>query len=92
MIPVIAVLALAIGSFIYVFAPVRQFAVPHGKRKSRLEYMRERKDVIYDNLRDLNFEFNAGKIPESDYAAMRDSLEREAAAALAEIEDLESSL
>jgi hypothetical protein len=86
---VICVLALALGSFIYVFAPVRQLVVPHGKRKSRLEYLRERKDQIYDNLRDLNFEFNAGKFPESDYVSMRDSLEREAAAVLAEIEDLQ---
>ena len=89
MMPVVLVLILAIGSFLYVFAPVRQLVVPHGPRKSRLEYLRERKDAIYDNLRDLNFEFNAGKFPEGDYLEMRDSLEREAAAVLAEIEDLE---
>jgi hypothetical protein len=80
---------LLIGSFIYVFAPMRQLAVPHGERKSRLEHLRERKETVYENLRDLNFEFKAGKLPEADYLPMRDAMEREAAAVLAEIEDLE---
>jgi len=80
---------LLLGSFIYVFAPMRQLAVPHGERKSRLEHLRERKDVVYENLRDLNFEFKAGKLPESDYLPMRDAMEREAAAVLAGLEDLE---
>ena len=82
---------LLLGSFVYVFAPMRQLAVPHGERKSRLEHLRERKDVVYENLRDLNFEFKAGKLPEADYLPMRDGMEREAAAVLAEIEDLERS-
>jgi hypothetical protein len=80
---------LLIGSFIYVFAPIRALAAPHGERKSRLEFLRERREVVYENLRDLNFEYKAGKFPENDFVSMRDSLEREAAAVLAEIEDLE---
>lgn len=83
---------LLIGSFLYVFAPMRAVAAPHGERKSRLEFLHERKEVIYDNLRDLNFEYKAGKFPEADYTAMRDGLEREAAAVLAEIQDLERSI
>lgn len=78
---------LAIGTFVYVFAPVAQLA--HGEKKSRLSFLRERKDVVYDNLRDLNFEFKAGKFPEADYLAMRASLENEAAIILAEMEDIE---
>ena len=83
---------LLIGSFAYVFAPIRSVAAPHGERKSRLEFLRERKEVVYENLRDLNFEYKAGKFPESDFLSMRDSLEHEAAAVLAEIEDLERSI
>jgi hypothetical protein len=82
---------LAIGSFVYVFAPVRESAIAHGETKTRLAFLRERKEVVYDNLRDLNFEYNAGKVPDADYVAMRSSLENEAAAILAEIEDLEAS-
>jgi hypothetical protein len=61
----------------------------HGEQKSRLSYLRERKETIYENLRDLNFEFRAGKFPEPDYLAMRAGLEDEAAQVLAEIDGLE---
>jgi len=60
-----------------------------GPEKTRATYMRERKDVVYENLRDLNFEYNAGKIPEADYLSMKASLEEEAAGILAEIARLE---
>src|SRR5947209_3420546 len=60
-----------------------------GPEKTRASYLRERKDVVYDNLRDLNFEYKAGKFPEADYQAMKNSLEEEAAAILAEIARLE---
>ncbi len=61
-----------------------------GPEKTRAMYLRERKEVVYENLRDLNFEHKAGKIPEVDYASMKNSLEEEAAAILAEISRLES--
>ena len=57
--------------------------------KTRLLYLYERKEVVYDNLRDLNFEFKAGKFPETDYQSMRAQLEEEAALVLAEIDRLE---
>src|SRR5581483_190195 len=61
-----------------------------GPPKTRAAYLRERRDVVYDNLRDLNFEYKAGKFPEADYQAMKTSLEEEAAAILAEIARLEN--
>ena len=64
-------------------------AVQHGEEKSRLAFLRERKESVYENLRDLNFEYKAGKMPEVDYAGLRAGLEDEAAAILAEIERLE---
>ena len=56
--------------------------------KTRLDYLRERRDVIYENLRDLNFEHLAGKYPEEDFAEQRASLEDEAARVLAEMQTL----
>jgi hypothetical protein len=56
--------------------------------KSRLDYLRERKEAVYDNLRDLNFEFRAGKYPADDYARQRASLENEAATILTEMDSL----
>jgi len=77
-----------LASFYYVFFfPGEVYA---GEEKTRLGYLRERKESVYENLRDLNFEFRAGKVPESDYQSMRNSLEEEAAAIMAEIGRLES--
>jgi hypothetical protein len=82
----ILMFVLVIGYFSYVFWPQRRIAAP--TEKTRIDYLRERKDVIYDNLRDLNFEFRSGKFPEEDYARQRESLETEAARVVTEIEAL----
>ncbi|MES2391473.1 MAG: hypothetical protein V4555_07520 [Acidobacteriota bacterium] len=70
----------------YVFWPQPQVAA--SVEKTRLDYLRERKDVIYENLRDLNFEYRAGKYPEDDYSNQRASLEAEAASVLAEMDTI----
>ena len=62
-----------------------------GPKKTRLTYLQERKEVVYDNLRDLNFEYKAGKFPDADYLAMKTSLEEEAASILAEMARLEEA-
>lgn len=61
-----------------------------GPEKTRASYLRERKDVVYENLRDLNFEYRAGKIPDADYQSLKANLQDEAAGLLAEIARLES--
>ena len=61
-----------------------------GPEKTRASYLRERKDVVYENLRDLNFEYRAGKVPDADYQSLKASLQDEAATLLAEISCLES--
>jgi hypothetical protein len=60
-----------------------------GEEKTRLGYLRERKEAVYENLRDLNFEYRAGKVPDLDYQSMCASLEEEAAAIMSEIGRLE---
>jgi hypothetical protein len=60
-----------------------------GPEKTRLAYLRERKEAIYENLRDLNFEYKAGKFPDADFETLKKSLEEEAAAVLAEMACLE---
>lgn len=47
-------------------------------REAQLRAWRERKRAIYDNLRDLHFEFLAGKLGEEDYGRGRAALEQEA--------------
>jgi hypothetical protein len=80
-----ALLALILS--VYTFWPENVFASQ--REKTRLEYLLEQKDQLYENLRDLNFEFKAGKYPEEDFLTQRDLLERETAELMAEIEFLQ---
>jgi hypothetical protein len=75
------------GIFVYVFYP--DHALAPQAAKPWLEFLRERREVLFDNLRDLNFEYRAGKYSEEDYVAQRAGLENEAAVVVAEIGDLE---
>lgn len=84
---ILACAALLVGLFAYVFYPERHVA--RQRTKTRLDFLLEQKDVLYDNLRDLNFEYSAGKYPEEDYASQRAAMEDEAAAVLAEIDQLQ---
>jgi hypothetical protein len=78
---------LAIASLFYVFyLPGRLFL---GPEKTRAGYLRERKEAVYENLRDLNFEYKAGKVPDLDYISLKSSLQDETATILAEISRLE---
>ncbi len=78
-----------LATFYYVFFfPGEVYA---GEEKTRLGYLRERKEAVYENLRDLNFEYKAGKVPDIDYQSMRNALEEEAAAIMAEIARLEQA-
>ena len=84
---IVAVCALfTIALFVFVFYPDRNVAAQ--RVKTRLDFLEEQKIVLYDNLRDLNFEYRAGKYPEEDYTAQRAALEAEAAQVLSEIERL----
>lgn len=82
----LACLALAGGLFAYVFFTRDEMDTT--PEKTRLVYLRERKEVIYENLRDLNFEYKAGKFSEQDFDSSRGALEAEAAGVLSEIAQL----
>ena len=85
-----ACLALAIATILFIFyiQPDASDLAPH---RSKLDQLLERRDTIYDNLRDLRFEFRSGKYSEGDYEAMKSSLETEAAVVLAEIDRVTES-
>jgi hypothetical protein len=85
----VAGVLLLIAVFVYTFWPENSFASQ--RQKTRLDYLLERKDQLYENLRDLNFEFKAGKYPEEDFKAQREQLENETARLLTEIEHLQQA-
>jgi hypothetical protein len=76
-------LAAAVLIFIFYIEPDASDSAPH---RSRLDQLLERRDTIYDNLRDLKFEHRSGKFSENDYEQTKQALETEAAIVLAEIE------
>jgi hypothetical protein len=81
-------LALASGLFIFYIQPDASDLAPH---RTKLDQLLERRDTIYDNLRDLRFEFRSGKYAENDYEAMKTTLENDAALTLAEIDQITES-
>jgi hypothetical protein len=80
-----AALAFAVGLFIFYIQPDASDLAPH---RTRLDQLLERRDSIYDNLRDLRFEYRSGKYSEGDFEAMKTALENEAALVLAEIDQV----
>jgi predicted nuclease with TOPRIM domain len=85
----LAGVALMVALFIYTFWPENVFASQ--REKTRLDFLLERKEQLYENLRDLNFEYRAGKYPDEDFEVQRAQLENEAALLLAEIEHLQQA-
>jgi hypothetical protein len=85
----LAGIALSFALLVYTFWPENIFA--QQRQKTRLDYLQERKEQLYENLRDLNFEFKAGKYPEEDFQVQRALLESETATLLAEIDYLEQA-
>jgi hypothetical protein len=80
-------LATAAALFYIFYLPGKLFL---GPQKTRAGYLRERKDAVYENLRDLNFEYKAGKLPDADYQSLKRNLQDEAATLLAEIARLDA--
>ena len=72
MISLVSCLMLALACLFYVFyLPVELYV---GPAKTRAGYLRERKEAVYENLRDLSFEHTAGKVPDADYLTLKSSL------------------
>jgi len=80
---------LTLALLVYTFWPENVFASQ--REKTRLDYLLERKEQLYENLRDLNFEYRAGKYPEEDFQAQRALLENETAQLLAEIDHVQQA-
>jgi hypothetical protein len=81
---------LAIGTILYTLF-VRVKDVPEAAPVSPTAHLEERKSQIYENLRDLQFEFRVGKLSDSDYQKTKLDLQRELARVLADIDALQSA-
>jgi hypothetical protein len=80
-----ACLALAMATVLFIFY-IQADGSDLAPHRTKLDQLMEQRDTIYDNLRDLRFEFRSGKYSEGDYEAMKTGLENEAAMVVAEID------
>src|SRR5580692_1213955 len=65
---------------------VRLKDIPPPEPVSPTRHLEERKAAIYENLRDLQFEYRVGKLSDADYQQSKVGLQKELAAVIGEIE------
>jgi hypothetical protein len=66
---------------------VRAKDIPAPDPVSPTQHLDERKAAIYENLRDLHFEYRVGKLSDADYQQTKLALQKELAGVLAAIDN-----
>lgn len=88
-IAIACVLAIAVIAYIL---GVRPRDLPQPEPESPFAHLDERKAAIYENLRDLQFEYRVGKLSDLDYQNTKKDLQKELAMVLAEIDRLQAGM
>jgi len=83
------ILAIAVIAFI---VGVRPRDLPEPEPVSPFDHLDERKAAIYENLRDLHFEYRLGKLSDEDYQATKKDLQKELAGVMAEVDKVKAQL
>jgi hypothetical protein len=68
---------------------VRAQDLPETAPASPVQHLEGRKAAIYENLRDLNFEYRVGKLSDEDYQRTKKDMQGELAVVLAEIDRIQ---
>jgi hypothetical protein len=84
--PLVAVVILVVAVTTLFTLSVRAKDIPPPEPVSPTQHLEERKARIYENLRDLQFEYRLGKLSDADYQTTKLSLQKELAGVLAEID------
>jgi hypothetical protein len=84
----IAAVLLTAGTIVFTLL-VRGRDIPEAPAVSPTAHLEQRKAQIYENLRDLQFEFRVGKLSDADYQKTKVDLQRELAKVLAEIDSIQ---
>ena len=83
---IFAAAAILIAGALALTLVVRKQDLPEPEPVSPTAHLEEKKQVIYENLRDLAFEYRMNKLSDQDYQETKLELQRQLAAVLAEIE------
>src|SRR6202140_3695018 len=84
---ILAVVVLLAVTLLYTLF-VRAKDIPPPDPVSPTQHLDERKAAIYENLRDLQFEYRVGKLSDADYQQTKLALQKELAVVLAGIEQI----
>ena len=84
----VAAAVLVIGALLFTLT-VRAEDLPQPEPVSPVKHLEERKATIYDNLRDLQFEYRVGKLSDQDYQQTKKDLQKELAGVLAAIDSIQ---
>ena len=87
-IAITCVVAIAVIAFILT---VRPQDIPQPEPVSPFLHLDERKAAIYENLRDLQFEYRLGKLSDDDYQSTKKDLQKELARVLAEVDKIKNA-
>jgi hypothetical protein len=71
---------------------VRAKDLPEAEPESPFRHLDERKAAIYENLRDLQFEYRLGKLSDVDYQQTKVDLQKELAGVMAEVDRLRQQI
>jgi rRNA maturation endonuclease Nob1 len=82
---------LTVGVIVFILS-VRAKDLPEPAPVSPFDHLDERKAAIYENLRDLQFEYRVGKLSDQDYQQTKQDLQKELAVVLAEIDRVKQTL
>ena len=86
----IAAAVLLIVVTVFFTFTVRAKDMPAPEPVSPTRHLDERRAAIYENLRDLQFEYRVGKLSDADYQQTKVGLQKELAGVLGEIEKVKS--
>jgi len=85
---------LTAAALFYIFHPLitgsgSSFFFDLDSDSSSLKRLLRKKETIYENIKDLEFEYKMGKLSEEDYRRLRDDYSREAFEVIHRIESVE---
>jgi hypothetical protein len=79
------------GSLLYIFYPLiltSNFTMSW-ESASPLKLLLHQKQTIYENIKDLEFEYQMGKLSEEDFQKLREDFTREAVNVMQQIDELQ---
>lgn len=91
MLLIVACGSLTVAALLYVFWVAPEPVTAQTPHQREQEFLRERKEMVYDNLRDLQMEYRMGKLSDQDYSQLKTHYQEQLAILLHEAAQGEES-